>query len=192
MKLLPTKNPDIPSEADNRKSWKYYARRNEYFRLLLPTRKPHENLRDIHTPVLKLKLWPAHRRHYAMHLYWDRVSIWGGEEAFAAPSLVCWGSPHDYVPQIKKKLKMRYWLKTKVKVYQSTTPRHCRYTWYIFCIPKWMWLLYCTLLIRKNVMHWKCKCLWKSYPGKWQAMHDANACENCRATIPWRQSPCSW
>ena len=93
MKLLPTKNPDIPSEADNRKSWKYYARRNEYFRLLLSTRKPYENLRDTHTPVLKLKLWPAHRRHYAMHLYWVRDSIWGGGRGVCRTLPVMLGLP---------------------------------------------------------------------------------------------------
>ena len=43
------KNPLIPSEADSRKSLKYYARRNEYLLLFPPFRKPHKNLRDTHT-----------------------------------------------------------------------------------------------------------------------------------------------
>ena len=42
------KNPHIPSEADSRKSLEYYARRNEYFRLFPPTRKPQKNIRDTH------------------------------------------------------------------------------------------------------------------------------------------------
>ena len=87
------KNPHIPSEADSRKSSKYYARRNEYFRLFPPTRKPHKNLRD------------THARSNAVTCVSTSVcyaSVLGspasgeGEVAFAAPSLVCRGSPHDY------------------------------------------------------------------------------------------------
>ena len=80
-------------------------------------------------------------------------------------------------------------------MHQSTTSQHCRPTRLYLVFQNecdyYIGIYIVALLIRKNGMHWKCKCLWKSYPGKWQAMHDANACENCRAAIPWQQSPCS-
>ena len=76
-----------------------------------------------------LEPWPAHRRQYAMHLYWNRGSIWGGGSCVCCtfpgmPGLPAWLPYH----KLKKNLKWDIDLKKKVKVSQSTTSQHCRPT----------------------------------------------------------------
>ena len=64
----------------------------------------------------------------------------------------------------------------------------CEIVWWNNCEDSSVVLSLCSS--RKMVCIVWCKCLWNHYPGKWQAMHDANACENYIAIILWQQSPC--
>ena len=136
------------------------------FRFLsLPIRKPHENLRNTHTPVLMLKLWPSHRREHAMHRYWDDGSILdlgrGSGVCRTLPGML--GLP-AWLPQIKNlkwDIELRNESKKAPKYNITTLPPH----------P----ISFLCSKVKLIIILWYSHSV---HPEKWHALNHVNACKN--------------